>query len=188
MSIKKSWLTKSVNKNYSLNYGKLLSNGKLRTLLSKCKHYFRRMKGFFAFIENITAKVWTLIMFVLWLLYLAGNFVEFLCYLTIFAMLKCMEILQDACQRAYMKIFYTIKTRTSSSSLDAVVNLPKISDFTTVLDLDETLIHTSDDPPSLFDYDYFTIMVILTVATFGNNRTLKERRITCTNGRIWTIS
>jgi len=105
----------------------------------------------------------------MWIIIVLMHFTEFLGLFVIFGFIKFAEYCKCSCFSIFFRTLSAVrhrkKSRTIISQTDNIssnINIQKFSsEFSIILDLDETLVHTTDEPPTSLQFDYFTINVYL---------------------------
>ena len=128
-----------------------------RRISKAMKCYIESFRNSIFFLYYCCNKIWVPIMFILWMWFFMVDFFELILYWLIYLILLILNFVSSLIMRIFAKFAYLFFKNKSKDDIESKIVSTQHNGFTTVLDLDETLIYTTDEPPSVLDYDYFTV-------------------------------
>lgn len=122
----------------------------LKDLFKKCK---KSMKS----IYKCCKEIWALILSVLWVCYNIILLPEYLLYFLVYSIFIITDFIYKLGFKTYGKIVRIFELRKTNAQTTNRTLTSEQNELTIVLDIDETLVYTTEEPPSILDYDYFCV-------------------------------
>jgi len=155
-AITKRTFKHSITLTHSLNDYKNNSNKRRHSCLFKSLECFlKQCRKSSMNVYNLLTGAWVPIITIMWICYCIIKLPEYLLYILLYAIFITTDFLYKLYFQIYSKTALSLWRKNTKTPIES--QIANSSDLTIVLDIDETLVFTTEDPPSMLDYEYFSV-------------------------------